>query len=100
MAREVSLSGGEIAVIKALGTGGGPVAGKALIERMDMLEDSELVDTLQGLISQEYIESDCESLRTIHDVERATFKTNADHVKDLRGALNPQRKERERRRRS
>lgn len=98
--REISLSGGEIAVIKALGISGNPVAGDALVERMNMLEDAEIVDTLLGLMAQDFVESDRDTLRTIGDVERATFKINAQHIKDLRGALSPQRKERERRRRS
>lgn len=96
---ELSLSGGEIAVIKALGTSGNAVAGEALVERMNVLEDAEIIDTLLGLIAQDYVESDRSSFRSIEDVKRAAFKTNAQHVKDLRAALSPQRKEREKRRR-
>ena len=96
--REVSLSGGEIAVIKALGTSGSAVAGDTLVGRMD-LEDAEIIDTLLGLMAQDYVESDRDSFRSIDDVNRATFKTNAQHIKDLRAALSPQRKEREKRRR-
>ena len=99
MAREVSLSGGEIAVIKALGTSGSAVSGDALIERMNSLEDAEIVDTLLGLMAQDLVESDRSTLRTIEDVQRASFKTNAQHIKDLRAALSPQRKEKETRRR-
>ena len=97
--REISLSGGEIAIIKALGTSGSAVAGDTLVGRMDSLEEAELIDTLLGLIAQDYVESDRSTFRSIDDVNRATFKTNSQHIKDLRGALSPQRKEREKRRR-
>ena len=73
--REISLSGGEIAIIKALGTSGSAVAGDTLVGRMDSLEDAELIDTLLGLIAQDYVESDRSTFRTIDDVNRATFKT-------------------------
>lgn len=98
MPREISLSGGEIAVIKALGVSGATVQGSAVISRLADLEEAELVDTLQGLMMQDYVESEIETLRTIEDVERSAFKVNPQHGKDLRGALSPGRNEREGRR--
>ncbi len=99
MAREISLSGGEIAVIKALGVSGTMVLGNSLMERLGELEEAELVDTLEGLVSMDYVVTDAQKLRKIEDVERATFKVNANMVKELRAALHPQIRQRERRRR-
>lgn len=99
MAREISLSGGEIAVIKALGVSGTAVLGNSLMERLGELEEAELVDTLEGLVSMDYVVTDAQKLRKIEDVERATFKVNANMLKEIRSALHPQIRQRERRRR-
>ena len=99
MAREISLSGGDISVIKALGVSGSAVLGNSLMERLGDMEEAELVDTLEGLVAMDYVLTDAQKLRRIDDVERATFKVNANMIKDLRAALSPQLRKRERRRR-
>ena len=99
MAREITLSGGDISVIKALGVSGTKVPGEALIERLGEMEEAELVDTLQGLVAMDYVVSDSDRLRHIEDVEKATFNVNGNLVRDLRAALHPQTRQRERRRR-
>jgi hypothetical protein len=95
MAREISLSGGDISVLKALGISGMNVSGKTLIDRLNDMEEAELVDALDGLMMFDYILCDLDTLKNIEDVERANFKVNPACAKELKDALNPQRKERE-----
>ena len=100
MAREISLTGGDVSVLKALGLSGSAVLGNSLRERLGEMEDAEIIDTLQGLIMMDYVVTDASQLRRIEDVERATFKANANMIKELRNALHPGRDQgRERRRR-
>jgi hypothetical protein len=100
MRREISLSGGEITLLKSMGLSGTPVYGKLLIEDLGEMAEAEFLDDLDGLISQGYVLSDKVNVRTIEDVERAVFRVNASYARDLKDALNPGRhRERERRRR-
>ena len=75
MAREISLSGGDISVLKALGLSGGQVGGKALIDRLGGVATAAMIAARDGLSMMEY-------------VQRATAK-----LRDLRDALTPQKKE-------
>jgi hypothetical protein len=93
MSREMSLSGGDVSVIKALGLTGSPIKGLELLERLGNMDCAELIDTLDGLMMFDYVVSDVPALRRREDLERASFKVNATHIRDLREALNPQRKE-------
>ncbi len=93
MARDISLSGGDISVIKALGLSGGAMNGLKLIERLGNMDSAEIIDTLDGLMMMDYVLSDVETLRRREDLEHASFKVNPIHLRDLREALNPQRKE-------
>lgn len=100
MRREISLSGGEITLLKSMGLSGTPVYGKLLIEDIGEMAETEFLDDLDGLISQGYVLSDKVNVRTIEDVERAVFRVNASYARDLKDALNPgRRREPERRRR-
>ena len=100
MRRDINLSGGEIALLKALGISGTPVYGKHLVERVGELEPAEFVDELNGLITLGYVLSDKVNVRTIEDVEKGTFRVNASYARDLRDAIQPgRRREQERRRR-
>ena len=72
--------------------------GNSLLGRLGEMEEAELVDTLQGLIAMGYVDSNATQLRRINDVEKATFKVNSSMMRDLRNALHPQVKQRERRR--
>jgi hypothetical protein len=93
MSRDISLSGGDISVIKALGLTGSAINGTKLLERLGNMEHSELIDTLDGLMMFDYVVSDLEKVRNRDDLERANFKVNSTHLRDLREAMNPQRKE-------
>ena len=100
MRREISLSGGEITLLKSMGLSGTPVYGKLLIEHIGEMAEAEFLDDLDGLISQGYVLSDKVNVRTVEDVERAVFRVNASYARDLKEALHPGRhREPERRRR-
>jgi hypothetical protein len=89
MPREINLDGTEISIIKALGFGGGSVAGETLIERVPHLMEGEMIDSLRGLVMMGYIEVDQEGFQTIEDVEKASFHVNPGYSRDLRDAVNP-----------
>jgi hypothetical protein len=98
--REIKLSGGEITILKLLGLSGTPISGKQLVERAKELEPAEFLDTLDGLLSMDYVISNKVNIRLMEDVERAFFRVNAAHTRDLREAINPgRRRERDRSRR-
>jgi hypothetical protein len=97
MSREIRLDGGEISILKNIGLSGAPLLGKLLIGRIDEMETGEFLDTLSGLMEQGYVVSDKVTVRTIQDVEKASFRVNAAFSKDLQDAVNPsRRRERER----
>ncbi len=93
MARDISLSGGDVSIIKALGLSGSTVDGGTLVERLKDMEGAELIDSLQGLMMMDYVLSDIQTFRKIEDVEKANFKVNAGYLKDLKDAVTPGRKE-------
>ena len=96
---EISLSGGEITILKTIGLGGGSMPGVQLAERMQHLEAAELVDDLQGLMAQDYVLCDRVNVRTIDDVKSASFRVNPMLARDLKDAVFPSRKKPEPRRR-
>ena len=97
MSREIRLDGGEISILKKIGLSGAPLLGKLLIDRIDEMETGEFLDSLCGLIEQGYVVSDKVTVRTIQDVEKASFRVNPAFSKDLQDAVNPsRRRERER----
>lgn len=87
--REIKLDGGEITLLKALGLSGTPVHGKQLAERMEELEPAEFLDTLDGMITIGYVLSSKVNVRTMDDVDHATFRVNPSYSRDLKEALNP-----------
>lgn len=91
MRREIKLSGSEISVLKTLGLSGTPMPGKLLVDRLDDVSEAEFVDTLSGLITQEYVLSNKVNIRTMEDALRSVFRTNPAQARDLRNALNPAR---------
>jgi len=93
------LSGGEISILKTLGLSGASMGGEQLAERMDDMEKAEFLDTLEGLMSLDYVTSNKVNIRTMEDVEKATFRVNPAHAKDLKDAVYPSRKKPETRRR-
>jgi len=97
MGRDIKLDGGEISLLKKIGLSGAPLLGKLLIDRIEEMETGEFLDTLSGLMDLDYVLSNKVNVRTMEDVERAFFRVNPTHAKDLQDAVNPARKrERER----
>jgi hypothetical protein len=95
--RDIRLNGGEISILKKIGLSGSPLFGKLLIERIEEMETGEFLDTLCGLIDLGYVLSNKVNIRLMEDVEKAFFRVNPAHSKDLQEAVNPARKrERER----
>ena len=97
MGRDIRLDGGEISILKKIGLSGAPLYGKLLIDRIEEMETGEFLDTLAGLIDLGYVVSNKVNIRLMEDVEKAFFRVNPTHTKDLQEAVNPSRKrERER----
>ena len=97
MGREIKLDGGEISILKKIGLSGSPLFGKLLMDRIEEMETGEFLDTLCGLIDQNYVLSNKVNIRRMEEVEKAFFRVNPAYSKDLQEAVNPSRKrERER----
>ncbi len=96
---DISLSGGEISVVKTIGLGGGSVAGSQLADRMEDMESAEFLDTLGGLMSQDYVLASKVNIRTMDAVRSSTFRVNPTYARDLKEALYPSRKKEEKGRR-
>ncbi len=92
---DISLNGGEISILKTIGLGGGTVAGAQLADRMEEMESAEFLDTLVGLMSQDYIVANKVNVRTVDDVKSASFRVNPAHSRDLKGAVYPSRQKAE-----
>ena len=88
MKREINLDGGEISILKAIGSAG-QVSGKVLLARVGDLSEAEFVQTLSGLISQDYVVSNRVNIRSLKDAETAFFRVNPSVGKDLRSAMKP-----------
>jgi hypothetical protein len=95
MEREIKLDGGEIMILKTLGLSGTPMSGRSVIERMEEMATAEFIDSLAGLISLGYVLSSKVNLRKIEDVEHASLRVNPSYSRDLKDAINPQRKRQE-----
>ena len=65
---EIKLSGGEITILKTLGLTGAQMAGTQLVDRIAEMEDAEFLDTLTGLIDQDYVVANRVNIRTIDSV--------------------------------
>ncbi len=100
MPRYIKLNGGEITMLKAIGFGGNQLYGKLLIDRMgeDVIA-AELLDTIDGLMSMGYLLSNKVNVRSMDDVQRAFFRINPVHARDLKAAMNPGRSREARRER-
>jgi hypothetical protein len=99
MSREIKLDGGEISVLKSIGISGLQVPGKTIVERSNEMETAELLDTINGLIAQDFLQSDRSNLRSLEDLQRANFHINAAYARELRDAVHPSRREEPRTRR-
>jgi hypothetical protein len=96
------LTGGEITILKAIGVSGSAMAGKFLLDRIEEVEAGEFIDTLGGLVAMGYLLATKVNIRTLEDVEHASFRVNPSYAHDLKDALDPARRraaEKQRRRR-
>lgn len=96
MNREIKLDGGEITILKTLGST--DMNGKQLADHVGGgMESAEFIDTLNGLISLGYVLSNKVNMRSTDDVVRGSFRVNPAYAHELRDALNPgRRREQER----
>ena len=92
MGRDIKLSGGEITLLKQIGTGGAPISGKLLLDKLETAERPEFVETLTDLIEMGYVVSNKVNIRTVEEAETAFFRVSPAHAKDLRDAMHPGRK--------
>ena len=57
--REINLDGGEVSIIKALGSSSSEVLGADLIEKVAIdLAPAEIIDTIKGLMALGYVDAD------------------------------------------
>ena len=102
MRHQIQLSGGEITILKAIGLSGSAMAGKFLLDQIEEVEAGEFIDTLGGLVAMGYLLATKVNIRTLEDIERASFRVNPSYAHDLKDALDPSRRraaEKQRRRR-
>ncbi len=100
MQREIELDGGEITLLKALGTSGNQVQGKLLLGQMADVRGPEFLEILDGLMERGYVISSKVNVMKIEDVERSSFRVNPSYSRDLRNAMRQDwQKDKERRRR-
>src|SRR5262245_24307344 len=92
MSRELSLDGGEITLLKRIGLSGAQMYGRRLVEGMEESEVLPFLDTLTGLIQQNYVLTNKVNVRTIEDVSRAFFRVNPAFAIALRDAVSPARR--------
>jgi len=88
---EIKLSGGEITILKTLGLTGAQMAGTQLVDRIAEMEGAEFLDTLTGLIDQDYVVANRVNIRTMDSVKAAAFRVNAAVSRELRDAVYPSR---------
>ena len=77
--------------------------GLELADRMEEMDGAEFLDTLGGLMAQDYVVSNKVNIRTMEAVKSANFRVNPAHSRDLKEAVYPSRQKPEpsrRRRRS
>ena len=88
---EIKLSGGEITILKTLGLTGAQMAGTQLVDRIAEMEGAEFLDTLTGLIEQDYVIANRGNIRTMDSVKAAAFRVHAAISRELREAVYPSR---------
>jgi hypothetical protein len=87
--RQIHLTGSEITLLKALGISGTPLPGRLLLTRLGEVDEGELIDTLDGLMTLDYIVSSKVNIMKMEDVERSVFRVNSIYSEDLREAMKP-----------
>lgn len=96
--KELNLDGGEISIIKALGLGGTEIRGDDLLDRVQDLDENELIETIKGLIAVGYVNADRGSFYDKEDLKNVLFQVNSGYSKDLREAIDPSPEQRKSRR--
>jgi hypothetical protein len=87
---EITLSGGEITILKTIGLSG-PASGKQLAEHMEDMESAEFLDALEGLMTIGYVLANRVNIRTMDAVEASSFRVNPSFARELRDAIYPSR---------
>jgi len=88
--REINLDGGEISIIKALGSSSSEMLGGDLIEKVAIdLAPAEVIDTIKGLMALGYVDADKSGFYNVEDLKPIYFRINSGYSKDLRDALDP-----------
>jgi hypothetical protein len=89
--REITLDGGEISIIKALGASSSETLGEDLIDKVSIdLAPAEVIDTIKGLMALGYVDADKSGFYSVDDLKPIYFRINSGYAKDLRDALDPQ----------
>ena len=89
---EITLSGGEISILKTIGLSGTPASGKQLAEHMEDMASAEFLDALDGLMTIGYVLANRVNIRTMDAVEASSFRVNPSFARELRDAIYPSRK--------
>ena len=87
---DISLDGGEITVLKAIGLGGSEVDGETLLARVAPMDAAEVIDTLKGLVMLGYVSADNSTFHALEEMKKMGFRVNSGYSKDLKEALDPQ----------
>jgi hypothetical protein len=85
----ITLDGGEISILKALGFGGGDTAGEQLLERVPDMAIAELIDSLGGLVSMGYVNADRGSFNNSEEFKKTFFHVNSGYSRELKEAMDP-----------
>ena len=97
VSNDFNLGGAEVSIIKALGFGTSDMSGASLIQRVSEVGEAELIDTMHSLIMMGYVISDKAAFRTTDEFKVANFHINSGYQRDLKEALHPQEKPKQRR---
>src|SRR6185369_2741422 len=73
MAREISLDGAEITIIKALGIGAGEVSGETLLSKIPNQRSTDLASILKDLIMVGYVDADKNSFYSDEEFKKTNF---------------------------
>ena len=85
---EIKLNGGEITILKTLGLTGAQMAGTQLVDRIAEMEGAEFLDTLTGLIDQDYVVANRVNIRTMDSVKSGRLSRQSGHLPRIaRGGL-------------
>ena len=63
-----------------------------MLDRIEEVEAGEFIDTLGGLVAMGYLLATKVNIKTLEDVERASFRVNPSYAHDLKAALDPGRR--------